>query len=347
MADIDMEEIDSPIVDIPVKESVSSIDDSPITETLEEIQKDYRFFALYTYHANSISVIATDLPAENETSLRSAIAKRLSKGTVYGGSGNVASIEIGLSGDSSYCYYCLLRQAGEDKLTIEGASNNLITEGAASVTSREYLSLFFLTIFTYRPELDIFSHGLLPLIDTDLTEISKMHSYLVDWYTSSMEFLCRSVQKLQNNVAYVIHAAMMNFKIDIHGENQSLKEDIEKFSNCCSLAGLLQHSDISETQLSPDTPIDTSLVEISRKPHKEKSLGKLSIVVTPDKVTFDCTECNIFCRDWAQALCNGDDHNPVYLRQIIENYKLKAIQDMNTLQRLIRQAENDHYALYR
>uniref|UniRef100_A0A8D2KW88 Chromosome 17 open reading frame 75 n=1 Tax=Varanus komodoensis TaxID=61221 RepID=A0A8D2KW88_VARKO len=57
---------------------------------------------------------------------------------------------------------------------------------------------------------------------------------------------------------------------------------------------------------------------------------------------------NRFCEDWMQAFLNGSEGgNPFIFRQILENFKLKAIQDINNLKRFIRQAEMNHYALFK
>ena len=40
-------------------------------------------------------MISTDLVAEQETEVRDFIFKKLSRGTVYGGSGNVNRVDIG------------------------------------------------------------------------------------------------------------------------------------------------------------------------------------------------------------------------------------------------------------
>uniref|UniRef100_U3JHZ1 Chromosome 17 open reading frame 75 n=1 Tax=Ficedula albicollis TaxID=59894 RepID=U3JHZ1_FICAL len=57
---------------------------------------------------------------------------------------------------------------------------------------------------------------------------------------------------------------------------------------------------------------------------------------------------NRFCEDWIQAFVNGaEGGNPFLFRQILENFKLKAIQDINNLKRFIRQAEMNHYALFK
>ena len=52
------------------------------------------YLSISFFSAHSLSVIATDLIAEQETELREFIFKRLSRGTVYGGSGNVNTVDI-------------------------------------------------------------------------------------------------------------------------------------------------------------------------------------------------------------------------------------------------------------
>ncbi|XP_070580167.1 protein Njmu-R1-like [Ptychodera flava] len=360
-------------------------EDSNDTESVEESQNNnYKYFALYTYHANrpspttsptnegpegssvadflqkeavansdlSISVIATDLPAENETELRSTIAKRLSRGTVYSGSGNIAAMEIGLGTHDamSYCYYCLLRQPRDETLRMEGDSGGM--------TSREYVVCLITNedsvLDLFRSELDVFSHGLLPLVDANLTEIGQIQEYLSSWYSSAVEYICRSVQKLQNGIPYLIHAAMMDYKVDIQGADDTCKKDIQKFCNCCSLAGVLHQRQISSesdsntaTSGTSTTLVDIDSGDTSKTQKPTEGRTTFTLKIEGDAVNFDNTECNDFCLDWAKALSTSHVDRPVYLRQVVENFKLRAIQDMNTLKRLIRQAESDHYALYR
>uniref|UniRef100_A0A8D0BEE4 Chromosome 17 open reading frame 75 n=1 Tax=Salvator merianae TaxID=96440 RepID=A0A8D0BEE4_SALMN len=57
---------------------------------------------------------------------------------------------------------------------------------------------------------------------------------------------------------------------------------------------------------------------------------------------------NKFCEEWMRAFLNASEGgNPFILRQILENFKLKAIQDINNLKRFVRQAEMNHYALFK
>uniref|UniRef100_A0A286XAP0 Chromosome 17 open reading frame 75 n=1 Tax=Cavia porcellus TaxID=10141 RepID=A0A286XAP0_CAVPO len=58
----------------------------------------------------SLSLADTNLPSEVEPELRSFIAKRLSKGAVFEGLGNVASVELRIPGYRVGCYYCLFQQ---------------------------------------------------------------------------------------------------------------------------------------------------------------------------------------------------------------------------------------------
>lgn len=46
------------------------------------------------FHLSSLSLVDTNLPSEVEPELCSFIAKRLSKGAVFEGLGNVASMEL-------------------------------------------------------------------------------------------------------------------------------------------------------------------------------------------------------------------------------------------------------------
>jgi len=42
-----------------------------------------------------------------------------------------------------------------------------------------------------------------------------------------------------------------------------------------------------------------------------------------------------------------DSNGPVALRSLIEDFKMKVIQDLNSVKRLFQKAENDYYSLYK
>lgn len=49
-----------------------------------------------------------------ETELRTFMVKRLTRGTVYSGSGNINTLENFFPDESALCYYCLLRGGKEN-----------------------------------------------------------------------------------------------------------------------------------------------------------------------------------------------------------------------------------------
>ncbi|KAJ8783908.1 hypothetical protein J1605_008951 [Eschrichtius robustus] len=92
----------------------------------------------------------------------------------------------------------------------------------------------------------------------------------------------------------------------------------------------------------------------------EGTMTSLCMAMTEEQhksVIIDCSSSqpqfhnagsNRFCEDWMQAFLNGaEGGNPFLFRQVLENFKLKAIQDTNNLKRFIRQAEMSHYALFK
>lgn len=92
----------------------------------------------------------------------------------------------------------------------------------------------------------------------------------------------------------------------------------------------------------------------------EGTMTSLCMAMTEEQhksVVIDCSSSqpqfynagsNRFCEDWMHAFLNGaKGGNPFLFRQVLENFKLKAIQDTNNLKRFIRQAEMNHYALFK
>ncbi|KAL7861345.1 hypothetical protein AOLI_G00176940 [Acnodon oligacanthus] len=58
----------------------------------------------------SLTLLDSSLPAEAEPELRSYISRRLSKGALLGGMGNIATVELSVPEQSVGCYCCLLEQ---------------------------------------------------------------------------------------------------------------------------------------------------------------------------------------------------------------------------------------------
>ncbi|XP_065903069.1 protein Njmu-R1-like [Dysidea avara] len=84
-------------------------------------------------------------------------------------------------------------------------------------------------------------------------------------------------------------------------------------------------------------------------PENDELKEQTVIEVTAEGCTFSDFEHSKFCSDWAQVLLSQGATNtdPFFLKQAIENFKLKIIQDINAFKRLIQKAEADYYSLYK
>ena len=80
-----------------------------------------QYFLVVVFFFHSLSLLSTNLSGEQETELRKFMAKRLARGTVYSGSGNISTLEDFFPDESAVCYYCFLRGGKEDD---EGCSDH-------------------------------------------------------------------------------------------------------------------------------------------------------------------------------------------------------------------------------
>ncbi|KAL7849640.1 hypothetical protein SRHO_G00189890 [Serrasalmus rhombeus] len=227
----------------------------------------------------SLTLLDSSLPAEAEPELRSYISRRLSKGALLGGMGNIATVEL-------------------------------------------------------RIELDKYVQGLQSSLTPEMQNLeSEVRPYLSRWYEESVMHIHRVVQLVQTNISYLLYAALSHTHVEVTGADERTKTDVTRFIKAASLQGLVQ-----------EEPSTASLC----KTVSEDSPTDLLIDCASSPPAFTNAVSNRFCDDWIQAFINAAERfNPFLLRQILENFKLKAIQDMNNLKRFIRQAEMSHYALFR
>ncbi|XP_064624874.1 protein Njmu-R1-like [Lineus longissimus] len=309
---------------------------------------------------SSLSVIASDLSAEEETELRKLLARRITKGTVYAGAGAVVSVDLSSSleeVENFDCYFSLLRQDKPAKQVVDCSPD--------VVCMREYVVCFLSNqdggLELFRPELDKYSENLIPLLTNELTNLdTTIKDYLTNWHAEAVQYICRSVTALADNIQYIIHAALMGESDEFIDQEykDDLVKDVHRFFDCCNLFESDNQSNSKTSSLT--NSFDSLLVDVSAEVNMEKSQSQAHTKpVSPEilaKTNSHCSELNgglsnkgtnKFCEDWAKSMQEQVDNNPVHLKQIIENHKLRVIQDMNHLKRLLRQAESDHYALFR
>ncbi|XP_055955140.1 protein Njmu-R1 isoform X2 [Patella vulgata] len=309
-----------------------------------------RFYALYSFYPNrsnkhgnttpdakpnedecnfSLSIAATNLSASAETDLRRCLANKLSKGSYMPGSGNFLSLGISSSEDisnSAVCYYNVLSC---EPIEIE---NNGEPEYKQFVVC--FVSFSDSSLDLFRFELDTYCKGITKLLDAELSQIdTNLKDYLDSWHQTVLEYLTRCVKRLNKNIHYLIFSSLLDAQLIITGATPQEEEDINKFVQCCSIAPLVE-------QLRPE--LDDNLVDIRNQPIIKLNLDK-------DSVTFD-TNGNIpsqFCRLAGEHLLTIESQNITKLRDSLESVKLAFIHNLNKVKRFLKQAEIDHYALYR
>ncbi|KAM6904452.1 protein Njmu-R1 [Xenentodon cancila] len=273
----------------------------------------------------SLTLVDSSLPSEAEPELRTYISRRLSKGALLGGMGNIATVELSIPEKAVGCYCCLLEQEkSPEQPDADGNGYVICFMGG----SEKGLNLYPL-------ELDKYVQGLQSSLQTPKLENFEMEvrPYLSQWYEESVMHIHRVVQLVQNNISFLLHAALSHILVEVINSDERTKADVSRFIKAASLQGLSQQ--------------DTTTASLC-KAMSEDAQSDLIIDCSTSPPTLTNTVSNRFCDDWIQAFLNAAERcNPFLLRQILENFKLKAIQDMNSLKRFVRQAEMSHYALFR
>uniref|UniRef100_A0A8C3CLF8 Chromosome 17 open reading frame 75 n=1 Tax=Cairina moschata TaxID=8855 RepID=A0A8C3CLF8_CAIMO len=275
----------------------------------------------------SLTLLDTNLPTEAETEFRSFIAKRLTKGALFEGMGNVASVDLSIPECKVGCYYCLLKQ--------ENLLETPILE--SDVNAAEYVVCFLggseKGLELFRLELDKYIQSLKLNLDVEQKTLETYVSpYLRSWFENSICPIQRVVQLFQEKLAFLLHAALSYTPVEVKHADERTEKDINRFLAAASLQGLVQEGTM------------TSLcIAMTEEQHKS-----MIIDCSGPQPQLHSAGSNRFCEDWMHAFVNGaEGGNPFLFRQILENFKLKAIQDINNLKRFIRQAEMNHYALFK
>lgn len=288
----------------------------------------------------SLSLLSSNLSGEQETELRTFMAKRLTRGPLFSGSGHISTLEDFFPDQSAVFYYCLLRGGKENgEEGNENQERNSIDNG--SYLSKDYVVCLVSGgksgLDLFQKELDEYSKGLLPCIDkyNELQDVQESFKHLEGWYDENVKYVCRCTNLLKEDLASVVQLGLLGGKLQVDSDDVRMQKDWKMFVDSCNTAN-----------------VSDSLSNTSKQP--EHSTKCTEIIPTEIVLKTDGTQCSLsnkvttrFCREWAKTMISGEVNNPVFLRQVIENYKLRVNHDMNTLRRLLRQAETDHYALYR
>ncbi|XP_026566952.1 protein Njmu-R1 [Pseudonaja textilis] len=276
----------------------------------------------------SLSLVDTNLPTEAEMELRGLVAKYLNKGALFEGMGNVISVELSIPETRVGCYYCVL----QPEKCAEGA------DPESRESPLEYVICFLggseKGLELFRLELDGYIQDMKTYLDSKQSNLETcIQPLLRTWFEDLVCPIQRVVKLFQEKLAFVLHAALSCTPVEVNGSEERTEKDINRFLRAASLQDLVRES------------MTTSLCTASATEEQCKSVV---IDLNGPQLCFHGAGTNRFCEDWTQAFLNvSEGGNPFLFRQMLENFKLKAIQDINNLKRFIRQAEMSHYALFK
>ncbi|XP_010405710.1 protein Njmu-R1 isoform X3 [Corvus cornix cornix] len=225
------------------------------------------------------------------------------------------------------CYYCRFQQESLlEMATLE-----------SDINAPEYVVCFLggseKGLELFRLELDKYIQNLKINLDLEQKSLETCVSpYLRSWFEDAICPIQRVMQLFQDKLASLLHAALSYTPVEVKNADERTEKDISRFLAAASLQGLVQEGTM------------TSLcIAMTEEQHKS-----MVIDCSGPQPQLHNAGSNRFCEDWMQAFVNGaEGANPFLFRQILENFKLKAIQDINNLKRFIRQAEMNHYALFK
>uniref|UniRef100_A0A131Z572 Protein Njmu-R1 n=1 Tax=Rhipicephalus appendiculatus TaxID=34631 RepID=A0A131Z572_RHIAP len=269
----------------------------------------------------SLSLLATDLGAVAETDLRCFLIKKVAR-DLQDTRGNVDPMEMTL---------------GEKATTTAMCFHQAFMKEASDPEKKEqqaYVLCFIApddgTLDLYCTDLERFGKSLLPLLtDSEIDFKSTLTSSLEEWHYITVLYMSRCVESFAENIAVLLQAALNEAPVNVATGNSRDKSDIEKFMEACNLHGLEGH----------------------KRDHEETENGcqpqaAVEIVSEDDRLLARNAEASPFCQCWAARLVKSRDDGPLILRRIVEGFKIRTIQNLNLVKRLVKEAENDHYALF-
>ncbi|XP_021350018.1 protein Njmu-R1-like isoform X1 [Mizuhopecten yessoensis] len=316
----------------------------------------------------SLSVLSTDLDASVETELRKFIGQKLMKNLVYSDTGSISSMEYRSDDDvktSFSCYYCMLENVEEKQLVVNG-------DNTPDPQQRKYIVCFMAlqknSLDYFQRELDVYCNGVVQYLDqqvccdpsmqeeqdtqdkskvTELTNIdTSVRTYLENWCEVTMDYTCRCMKILKQSAKYILYGALVDARFQFEGMTDQQKDDLQRFLKACNLSEILKQTDQEKREASPASTGSLDLL-VDLGEYNAAPQQTITLTLAQNMVNCSPEDCTIFCEDWGKVLNKTDLNRASQIRHVLEAFKIKYIQSINTLKRLLIQAEADYYALYK
>ncbi|GFQ90366.1 protein Njmu-R1, partial [Trichonephila clavata] len=266
-----------------------------------------------------LSLLEGNVSAEQETVVRCYLLKTLSgrEDLSFENEGKYAELQFSDDlGEPFGCYYHRLSK-----------HSNHENESNKDTTSSK-LHTFFICLIGPSNGLGKFCHSLIPLLDPEgLKNKDDVQLKLKSWYFHCVEYIQRCVENYNDGLLILLLCSLWG-SVEIVSQDEQAKWDTERFvETCCVMPELIESS--KESVVS-----DATL--------------SFTINVTDGKIEVNQTLDNSpYCLKWLDKLKSCPSHDYIGLHNILEGFRLKTVQDLNTLKRLLQKAQTDHYSLYR
>ncbi|XP_071251449.1 protein Njmu-R1-like isoform X1 [Salvelinus alpinus] len=213
----------------------------------------------------SLTLVDSSLPVEAEPELRCYISRRLSKGALLGGMGNIAAVELSVPEAAVGCYCCLLEQErSPEQPDADGNGYVICLMGG----SEKGLNLF-------RLELDKYVQGLQSSLQTpELVNLeTEIRPYLSMWYEESVMHIHRVVQMVQGSISFLLHAALSHIHVEVTNADDRTKADVARFIKAAGLQGLVQEDTTTASLYKASEALTDLVIDCSTSPPTLSNTG--------------------------------------------------------------------------
>ncbi|GAB6025861.1 hypothetical protein CHUAL_011837 [Chamberlinius hualienensis] len=317
-------------------EDLSQMDDEPSSNLIDFKSDDYSCgYSLYSLGlSRELNLICSNLNPDQEEKFTGFLTKKLANVVLRVGEGNLCTLDFSIEESSDIPSICYYTELTKPKTLAFNDSTEIDSSEAAT---RQQFIVCFLTSSTvdlefFRCELQEFLDKFLTILNSDVNMIDKVAviKYLEKWSYVALEYTCRCVALLGLDVSVLFYLASTNGRLEIEGGTEEVQSDICRFLANCSIAEMMA--------------LSTSEVSDSLKANK--SVTRLKLI--PDRShAIEGADNDEYCKEWARLILEGEQTNPLFLKRVMENFKLLTVQSLNTFKRLLMDAEADHYSLYR
>ncbi|GFY67054.1 protein Njmu-R1 [Trichonephila inaurata madagascariensis] len=281
-----------------------------------------------------LSLLEGNVSAEQETVVRCYLLKTLSgrEDLSFENEGKYAELQFSDDlGEPFGCYYHRLSKHSNHEIESnnETTSSKLHTfficligpsNGIMESYPLQRTLLNFSVVLNYKI--------LIPLLDPEgLKNRDDMQLKLKSWYFHCVEYIQRCVENYNDDLLILLLCSLWG-SVEIVSQDEQAKWDTERFvETCCVMP---------------------KLIESSKESFVSDATLSFTINVTDRKIEVNQTlDSSPYCLKWLDKLKSCPSHDYIGLHNILEGFRLKTVQDLNTLKRLLQKAQTDHYSLYR